>query len=205
MGSLCARASKRARAIADDLEAIHFAAGRSADIVETKSDLWQAHTRHLYYISAHVCAHQTNPSSKRAACQRPCLDYVGIIGTSRRRLMREDEKGLFLIRNQATRELAPLWPDPSHAHPAWVHQQLGTKSENELQALLHESELSAYLRAGRNAVDARGVFVDIPSGALAWKLKDPFQDARWLFEDSEVVEAMELDPHIVLRVGSTPD
>lgn len=119
--------------------------------------------------------------------------------------MRDDENALFRIRNQATRELAPLRPDSSHAYPGWVHLQLGTKSENELQALLCELQLSDYLRAGTNNEDPRGLLVNIPNGALAWKLKDPFQDARWLFEESDVVEAMELDPHIVLPVGRPPD
>lgn len=119
--------------------------------------------------------------------------------------MTKDEKALFLIRNQVTRELAPLWEDSNHAHPGWVHQQLGTKSESELQALLCGLRLSDYLCAGSNNEDAHGLFVDIPTGALAWKLKDPFQDAHWLFEESEVVEAMELDPQIVLRVGRASD
>jgi hypothetical protein len=118
--------------------------------------------------------------------------------------MTESERTLLLIRNQATREVAPLWLEPLDAHPTWVHQQLGTKSESELQSLAQRLRLSNYLIAGRNNEDTRGIFVDIPNGALAWKLKDPFQDARWLFEVSEVVEAMELDPQIVLRVGRAP-
>lgn len=115
--------------------------------------------------------------------------------------MTENEKTLFLIRNKVTRDVLPLGQESAGTHPAWVHKQLGTKSESELSALTEGLRLSDYLPAGRENEDARGIFVDIPNGALAWKLKDPFQSARWLFEESEVVEALELDPEIVLRVG----
>lgn len=118
--------------------------------------------------------------------------------------MRESEKTLLYIRNKTTRELSPLWLDASYAHPAWVHEQLGTRSESELQNMAQQLDLAQYLLVGPNNEDASGIFVDIPNGALAWKLKDPFQDARWLFEEDEVVEALELDPQLVLRVGRGP-
>jgi hypothetical protein len=118
--------------------------------------------------------------------------------------MTASEKSLFMIRNRTTREAVHLAPDATHAHPSWVHQQLGTQSEHELMALVASLRLEDFLPAGARSDDASGIFVDIPNGALAWKRRDPFQDARWLFDDSEVVEALELDPELVLRI-TRPD
>jgi hypothetical protein len=116
-----------------------------------------------------------------------------------------NERDLYFVRNQAGRSVAPLVPGSPARHPPWVHEQLGTVSEDELAALADSLRLADYLRRGRDNQDRRGIFVDIPSGALAWKRKDPFQDARWLFDDSEVVEALELDPELVVRVAGTED
>lgn len=113
----------------------------------------------------------------------------------------DSERNLFFIRDRAGKAVVPLGDVPSGTHPAWVHAQLGTSSEAELGALAAGLPLADYLRRGPGDFDARGIFVDIPNGAVAWKLKDPFQQARWLFEDSEVVEAQDLDPELVLRVG----
>jgi hypothetical protein len=114
--------------------------------------------------------------------------------------MTASEKAILMIRNTATHEVAHLVQEPACDHPPWVHRQLGTKSENELAALTDGLRLADYLLGDGRSEDARGIFVDVPNGALAWKLRDPFQGARWLFDDSEVVEALELDPELVLRV-----
>ena len=113
---------------------------------------------------------------------------------------------MFMIRNKASGEVTALVADASHRHPGWVHEQCGTRTEGELQALLGRLQLADYIRAGKNNEDARGVFVSIPNGAVAWKLADPFQSARWLFDESEVVEAVDLDPSLVVMVGGvTPE
>lgn len=111
------------------------------------------------------------------------------------------ERDLYFVRNRAGKSIAPLVQGTPARHAPWVHEQLGTVSEDELEVLTDSLRLADYLRRGRDNEDHRGIFVDIPNGALAWKRKDPFQEARWLFEDSEVVEALELDPELVLRVG----
>ena len=108
---------------------------------------------------------------------------------------------MFMIRNKDTGKAIPLVAEPSHKHPSWVHAQCGTASESELRAVMDGLRVDDYVRAGPRNEDVRGVFVSIPSGALAWKLVDPFQSARWLFDESEVVEAAELDPSLVVRVG----
>src|SRR5512135_3395416 len=81
---------------------------------------------------------------------------------------------MFMIRNKASGEVAALVADASHRHPGWVHEQCGTRTEGELQVLLGRLQLADYIRAGKNNEDARGVFVSIPNGAVAWKLADPF-------------------------------
>jgi len=111
------------------------------------------------------------------------------------------ERDLYFVRKRSGKGVIPLGEGSPADHPAWVHEQLGTVSEDELEVLTDSLRLADFLRRGRNNEDHRGIFVDVPNGALAWKRKDPFQDARWLFEDSEVVEALELDPQLVLPVG----
>jgi len=83
-----------------------------------------------------------------------------------------------------------------------VHEQCGTRSEAELRALLATLAVASLLRAAVS--DLRGIFVRPPAGALAWKRADPFLPARWLYDESDVVEAAELDPDIVVRVTQSP-
>lgn len=42
----------------------------------------------------------------------------------------------FEITSKTTGETIPLTRDVSHTHPAWVHEQLGTDTEGQLQAYL---------------------------------------------------------------------
>lgn len=46
------------------------------------------------------------------------------------------------IRNLTTGETLTLSRDVRHTHPAWVHDQMGTESEAELQAALDCYEAS---------------------------------------------------------------
>jgi hypothetical protein len=104
--------------------------------------------------------------------------------------------GMLMIRNGKTGEVSALALGQDATHPQWVHEQCATRSEAELQSLLATLDLGSCLRAA----DDRGIFVRAPPGALAWKRADPFQSARWLFEESAVLEALELDPDIVVWV-----
>ena len=110
---------------------------------------------------------------------------------------------MYMIRNAKTGEIAALAANKDAVHPQWVHAQCATRSEAELRSLLAALDPGALLRAG--GPDDRGIFVSVPSGALAWKRADPFQPARWLFDESAVLEAAELDPDIVVRVPEAED
>ena len=107
-----------------------------------------------------------------------------------------------MIRRQGTGEEIALASEPHVTHPPWVHEQCGTRSEAELHALLATLDVASLLRAAVS--DLRGIFVRPPAGALAWKRADPFLPARWLYDESDVVEAAELDPDIVVRVTQSP-
>jgi hypothetical protein len=106
---------------------------------------------------------------------------------------------MFMIRNVQTGQAAPLVAEGPGAHPSWVHWQCGTRTESELKNLVDRLDVADFLRRG-DAGNGIGVFLDIPNGALAWKRADPFQGARWIFDEEDLVEALELDPEIVVRV-----
>ncbi len=110
---------------------------------------------------------------------------------------------MYMIRNAKTGEIAALVASKDAVHPPWVHAQCATRNEAELRFLLAALDPGTLLRAG--GPDHRGIFVSVPSGALAWKRADPFQPARWLFDESAVLEAAELDPDIVVRVPEAED
>jgi hypothetical protein len=106
---------------------------------------------------------------------------------------------MFMIRNVQTGQAAPLLAEEHGAHPSWVHWQCGTRTESELKNLVERLDVAEFVRLG-DAGSGSGVFLDIPNGALAWKRADPFQGARWIFDEEDLVEALELDPEIVVRV-----
>jgi hypothetical protein len=106
---------------------------------------------------------------------------------------------MLMIRNRETGEILPLLADTHGARPDWVHRQCGTRSEPELKALIERIDVAKLVRGGI-AENLLGVFLEFPPGALAWKRADPFQPARWLFDEEDLVEAVELDPDIVVRV-----
>jgi hypothetical protein len=96
--------------------------------------------------------------------------------------------------------LATLAGVPGVKHRAWVHAMCGTHSEANLGALIATSEVGALLCSRYR----RAIFVEVPPGAIAWKRADPFLSARWLYEESDVCEAAELDSAIVVRVPEAP-
>jgi hypothetical protein len=106
---------------------------------------------------------------------------------------------MLMIRNRKTGEEVAFATGPRATHPKWVHEQCSTRSEAELQSLLAAMDVGALLRRA-NTADDRGIYVSVPPGALAWKRADPFQPARWLFDESAVLEASDLDPDIVVWV-----
>lgn len=106
---------------------------------------------------------------------------------------------MFMIRNAVTGEVAPLVVGGYGRHPSWVLRQCGTPTESELQTLVDHLDVGHFVRFDE-AGHPLGVFLEIPDGALAWKRADPFQSARWIFDEEDLVEALELDPEIVVRV-----
>ena len=68
-----------------------------------------------------------------------------------------DRLGSLYIRNFETDEIAALDRDVRTNHPAWVHAQLGTTSESELQLFLDNCMLDEFIHAA-NREDAAGVF-----------------------------------------------
>jgi hypothetical protein len=106
---------------------------------------------------------------------------------------------MFMIRNKETGQIVPLFAEGQHAHPSWAHEQCGTGSESDLKLTIDHLDVGDFVRQG-GAENAFGVFLEVPNGALAWKRADPFQPARWIFDEEDLVEAAELDPEIVVRV-----
>lgn len=53
----------------------------------------------------------------------------------------------FTAENTETGEVIPVSRDVCQAHPAWVHDQCGTRSEAELQAYISQCDVSDYYRA----------------------------------------------------------
>lgn len=69
----------------------------------------------------------------------------------------DDRDGSLYIRSHKTGETEELHRDVCHSHPAWVHAQLGTESESDLQHMLDACEIDEYLEhAGKE--DAAGIF-----------------------------------------------
>jgi len=62
------------------------------------------------------------------------------------------------IRNHNNGDVSKLVRDVTHAHPDWVHAQLGTSSESELQHFLDacdEAEFAKHM----GFIDVAGVFM----------------------------------------------
>lgn len=57
------------------------------------------------------------------------------------------------ITNLRTGQKTNIVRDVSRAHPAWVHAQLGTRSESELQHYLDCCNVSDWYRDGRHLGD----------------------------------------------------
>jgi len=68
------------------------------------------------------------------------------------------------IRNFQTGEIEALSRDVSDTHSEWVHDQLGTESESELQGFLDQCSLAEYADNPDNA-DNCGVFMTAADAA----------------------------------------
>ena len=44
-----------------------------------------------------------------------------------------------------------------------------------------------------------------PDGAIAWKHTDPTEEARWIFDETELAEIQRTDPGLVDLVGQIDD
>ena len=65
------------------------------------------------------------------------------------------------IRNKATREVAELHRDVCHEHAAWIHSQLGTEAESDLQLCLDNLSLTEFAE-NAGSEDACGIFMSVP-------------------------------------------
>ncbi len=68
----------------------------------------------------------------------------------------------FTIRSQETGEIEILARDVCTEHSEWVHRQLGTSSESELQHFLDQLEVLAYIECsgGPDSRDDFGVGIE---------------------------------------------
>ena len=62
------------------------------------------------------------------------------------------------IRNKKTEETEALHRDVCHRHPAWVHVQIGTSSESELQGFLDSCSFNMFAE-NAGVEDSCGVFM----------------------------------------------
>lgn len=77
------------------------------------------------------------------------------------------------ICNLQTAETAPLRRDVCHTHAAWVHAQLGTASESELQEFLDHADVAEYA-AQPGQPDESGIFVAV-ADAMDELGDDPYE------------------------------
>ena len=65
------------------------------------------------------------------------------------------------IRNKKTRKVADLHRDVCHVHAAWIHEQLGTKDESDLQLCLDTLSLTEFAE-NAGSEDCCGIFAPVP-------------------------------------------
>lgn len=80
----------------------------------------------------------------------------------------------FIIRRHNGIETARLSRDVRDEHPAWVHEQLGTESESQLQSFLDQCDPFAY--AGKEDYDADGIRLADPQLRVIGDLDGPDED-----------------------------
>ena len=78
------------------------------------------------------------------------------------KIIKEDKKRRnFTVKNEKTGETIDIHHDVCHKHPAWVHAQLGTGSESELQHHLDQCNVRDWYRGGEYlGPDSTGLGVD---------------------------------------------
>jgi len=79
------------------------------------------------------------------------------------------------IKNLETGEIIIISRDVRATHPAWVHEQMGTESESELQAALDCVSTSDFYSDGEReskGFDAGGLLVEYDDWAEKWEIAD---------------------------------
>ena len=89
----------------------------------------------------------------------------------------------FRIYRHDSNDSVLLSRDVRDEHPAWVHEQLGTESEAELQA--HLDNLDPFAYAGDGLGDTDGVRLDDPQLVVIGDLDGPDEDRGIVHEVSE--------------------
>jgi hypothetical protein len=99
------------------------------------------------------------------------------------------------IKNQDTGELCPITRDVSTTHPQWVHRQLGTASEEELQAVLDSHNVGMWYLDGKHlGPDGDGLIMETEPN-----------DARRILERRDDGHVTDFGDHLVLTVAEDYD
>lgn len=51
-----------------------------------------------------------------------------------------------------------------------------------------------------NTIKINGVETQVPAGAIAYKYADPTEDARWVYDESDLQEIRREDPSLIVMV-----
>ena len=49
-------------------------------------------------------------------------------------------------------------------------------------------------------IEINGTTTEVPAGAIAWKLADPTEDARWVYDEADLREIRSEDPGLLVMV-----
>lgn len=49
-------------------------------------------------------------------------------------------------------------------------------------------------------IQINGVKTQVPEGAIAYKYADPTEDARWIYDESDLAEIRREDPSLIVEV-----
>lgn len=82
--------------------------------------------------------------------------------------------------NEDSNITADLYRDVTSTHPAWVHEQIGTESESELQRFLDGCEQGEYMRNPDQA-DEAGIYFPGP----VYRLEASFEQDGQLIDCSQ--------------------
>lgn len=51
-----------------------------------------------------------------------------------------------------------------------------------------------------NTIKINGVETQVPAGAIAYKYADPTEDARWVYDESDLADIRSEDPSLIVQV-----